>query len=262
MPADRPNLDRYDRQMRCRHLTRDGQHELRRRKALIIGVGGLGAWAAELLARAGVGALRLVDDDIVELVNIHRQALYDANDVGRRKVDAAADRLRRINSDVAIETAPARMSAENIADLADGADVIIDGCDNFASRFVINDFAVRNALPWVFAGVVTAQAQTMTIIPSRTACLRCIYENPPPDEITCLQVGVLGPAVAAISAIQTTEAIKILAGHPDAASPYLLKMDLWTNTIQRIDTLSAAAETNCPCCKQRKFEFLQPSEES
>jgi adenylyltransferase/sulfurtransferase len=123
----------------------------------------------------------------------------------------------------------------------------------------LNDFCVKSALPWVFAGVVGAEAQVMSILPGRTACLRCVYDSPAPPcvEPTCRAAGVLGPAVAAIAALQAMEAVKILSGHLDQVSPYLTKFNLWTNEFQRIDATTAAVGVDCPCCKRRQFDFLE-----
>lgn len=254
------NLLRYERQMAFAPLGLAGQRRLSAAKVLIVGVGGLGSWAAELLARAGVGMLRLADPDRVELNNLHRQALYDEADAaaGTLKVHAAAEHLRAVSKHLAVEAAPRRLDARNVAELAGGVDLILDGTDNFPTRFLLNDYAVRSDLPWIFAGVVGAEAQMMPIVPGRTACLRCVYESPPPQcaDPTCRSVGVLGPAVAAIAAMQTGEAVKILAGRIDKVSRYLLKLDLWANTLQRIDAVRAARDTDCPCCKGGFFDFL------
>jgi len=255
------NLLRYGRQTAFASLGASGQRRLMAGRALIVGVGGLGSWVAELLARSGVGMLRLADDDRVDITNIHRQAMYDERDAAERrlKVEAAAACLSRINADVAVETAAERLDAANVARLADGVHVIMDGTDNFATRFVINDYCVKTHLPWVFAGVVGSQAQTMTVVPGRTACLRCVFDSPPPPCVdpSCRTDGVMAPAVAAIASVQAAEAIKILSGRAEDASPYLLKLDLWKNTLQRIDAAAAAADNNCPCCKRRQFEFLE-----
>jgi len=251
---------RYARQAIFAGLGPAGQRRLRAGRALIVGVGGLGSWVAELLTRAGVGTLRLVDDDKVDLTNIHRQALYAEADAraGRPKVLAAADRLKQINADVAVDPIPHRLDKGNIAALAEGMDVIVDGTDNFASRFLMNDYAVKHGRPWVFAGVVGAEAQTMTVVPGRTPCLRCVKQSPPPPcaDPSCRTQGVLGPAVAAVAAIEAAEVLKILAGRLDAVSPFLLKLDLWTNAVQRIETAPACAAVDCPCCKRKDFEFL------
>jgi len=259
MKGDSSNLPRYGRQVAFAALGREGQRRLTAGSALIVGVGGLGSWVAELLARAGVGFLRLVDDDKVDLTNIHRQAMYDESDAaaGQFKAEAAAGHIRRLNAAAAVEAVIERLDAANIARLAEGAGVIIDGTDNFATRFIINDYSVKTRVPWIFAGVVGAEAQTMTVVPGRTACLRCVFDSPPPPCVdpSCRSEGVLGPAVAAIASIQAAEAMKILSGRLGDVSTCLLKVDLWRNTIQRIT--AAEARAACPCCGKRRFDFLE-----
>ena len=261
MTTEPENLRRFCRQTAFAPLGLDGQRALSRSRVLIVGVGGLGSWNAELLARAGVGMLRLVDDDRVELANVHRQALYDELDAASSvpKVQAAATRLRKINGDVMVEPVQARLGKDNVAELAASMDLVLDGSDNFVARFIINDYCVRQALPWILAGVIGAEAQTMTILPGGRPCLRCIYDQPAPPCVdpSCRAAGVLGPAVSAIASIQALEAIKILSGHADQASPYLTKMDLWANTFQRIDARAACAAVDCPCCRRGHFEFLE-----
>lgn len=260
MENGRHSLSRYERQMVYAPLGLGGQRALAQRKALIVGVGGLGSWSCQLLARFGVGALRLVDDDRVQLNNLHRQALYTEDDAEQAagKVQVAARRLAKFNSEVKVEPVEERLTADNVEALAEGMDVILDGTDNFAARFVINDYSVKAGVPWVFAGVVGAEAQMMPIVPGRTACLRCISETPPPPCVdpSCRTAGVLGPAVAAIASMQAMEAVKILSGNLEAVSPYLVKIDFWTNQFQRIDAAAASRTIDCPCCKQRRFEYL------
>lgn len=258
-----PDLDkrlRFQRQMSYAPLGPEGQRRLSAAKALIVGVGGLGTWTAELLARAGVALLRLVDDDRVSIHNLHRQALYREADIDRLKVRAAAEHLHAIHAHLAVEPVPQRLDAQNVAQLADGVDLILDGTDNFPTRFVLNDHAVRSGTPWIFAGVVGAEAQMMAVVPHRTACLRCVLDAPPPRcaDPTCRTEGVLGPAVAAVAALQAGEAIKILSGRIEHVSHYLLKFDLWDNTFRRIDALAAARKGDCPCCKGGRFDYLEP----
>jgi len=254
-------LARYHRQVVFGPFGLSGQRALGAGRALIVGVGGLGSWVAELLARAGVGALRLADDDTVELTNIHRQALYDESDARELapKAVAAARHLKRINSETAVEPIVARVARDNIESLIEGVDVILDGTDNFAARFLINDVSVKTRTPWVFAGVVGAEAQTMTIVPGRTPCLRCVLDEPPSPcaDPTCRNFGVLGPAVAAVAALEAQEAVKILAGKLGEISPYLMKFDVWTNTLQRVN-VADKARADCPCCEHREFEHLEP----
>jgi len=254
-----PTSSRYKRQIAFTGLGQAGQQRLSASSAIIVGVGGLGSWASQLLARAGIGRLRLVDDDRVELVNLHRQAYYTEPDAaaGVPKVQAAAKTIGRINSSVTVEPVTARLTADNVASLADGCGVILDGTDNFATRFVINDYGVRHGKPWIFAGVIAAEGQVMTILPGLSCCLRCLHDDveppgmtsqPPQADPTAREVGVLGPAVATIAAIQASEALKLLTGQSALASPYLLKLNLWTNTIQR---LTPKPRPDCPCCGRR-----------
>jgi adenylyltransferase/sulfurtransferase len=261
MSSEQDKLSRYERQMVFGPVGLAGQRVLARKKALVVGVGALGSWSSQLLVRMGAGVVRLVDDDCVAMNNLHRQCLYTEDDAlqAAPKVDAAARKLAKFNSQVRIEPVQQRLSAANILELASGMDVILDGTDNFAARFLINDYSVKYNVPWVFAGVVGAEAQIMSIVPGRTPCLRCVSETPPPPCVdpSCRIAGVLGPAAAAVASVQAMEAAKILTGHADAVSPYLLKVDFWKNEYQRIDVSAACRNIDCPCCKQRHFEYLE-----
>jgi adenylyltransferase/sulfurtransferase len=243
-------------------LGRSGQDALTAGRGLIVGVGGLGSWVAELLARAGVGFLRLVDDDVVEAGNLHRQALYTEADaaMGRPKVEAAAAHLSSRNSNMRIDARNVRASHENISDLARDVGVIVDGTDNFATRYLLNDYCVKHAQPWIFAGVIAAEAQIMTIVPHQTPCLRCILPTPPRPctDTSCRQAGVLGPAVSMVASLQAVEAMKILAGRRETASPLLLKMDLWNNSVQQARFDGPIIDPPCPCCELADYEFLEP----
>jgi molybdopterin-synthase adenylyltransferase len=257
MTASNDDMLRYQRQMTFGEIGLSGQRALRAGSALIVGVGGLGSWTAELLVRSGIGRLVIADDDKVDLTNIHRQSLYDQADAieGSPKVQVAVRRLAEINSTVTVEAHQLRADAANITALARGTDLIIDGTDNFLTRFIINDYSVKYSLPWIFAGVVACEGQLMTVLPSKSACLRCIFDAPPPPctDPTCRQSGVLGPAVATIASMQAVEAVKILTGNSDAVSPFLTKIDLWTNSIQRLGT---ERSTQCPCCQGGHFDYL------
>jgi len=259
-PPPRQSAARYVRQTAYAPFGVDGQRRLAAGRALIVGVGGLGCTAADLLARAGVGALRLVDDDTVSAENLHRQVLFDEADAagGAAKVNAAAARLGRVNAGVRVEAVRAKLTPANAAGLAEGVDVIVDGTDSFAARFVLNDLSIQRGVPWVFAGVVGAEAQIMPIVPGRTRCLRCVFDSPPPPCVdpSCRTAGVLGPAVAAVAALEAMEAIKILSGHADRVRGEMVKFDLWTGEMRRIDVSRACAGIVCPCCGQRRFDFL------
>lgn len=267
MTQERKNYNgRYQRQELFTSFGEVGQAKLCAASALIVGAGGLGSWAAELLARSGCGTLRLVDDDVVDWSNLARQGMYTEFDAidGTPKVLAAATRISQINSNVNVEAIISRVTSENVAEFAAGADVIIDGTDDWGSRFLLNDFAVSSGKPWIFAGIVAAQGQVMTVIPGKSACLRCVYETPPPADselaMKASAIGVLGGAVAAIASIEAVEAVKILSGNTDNVSPYLTKLDLWTNRVQQLTISSKNSDrktdNNCPCCVQRNFEFL------
>lgn len=251
---------RYDRQLVYENLGPKAQRQLEAGRVLVVGVGGLGCSAAQLLARSGVGFLRLVDFDRVSVENIHRQVLFTEADAaaGREKVVAAARAIQQFNSQVTIEPVVDRFTAANAQALAEGVDLIVDGTDSFPARFIINDLAVRDRVPWIFAGVVGAEAQVMTIAPGGRPCLRCVFDAPPPPcaDLSCRERGVIAPAVAAVAAFQAGEALKILSGKSQDCSPYLLKFDLWANTMQRLDVRKSSADVDCPCCKRRDFSYL------
>jgi molybdopterin/thiamine biosynthesis adenylyltransferase len=253
-----PDLSRYVKQTMFEPFGAAGQEALVKSSVLVVGIGGLGSWAAELLVRAGVGRIRLVDDDRVEIANLHRQSLYAEADAkaGIPKVAAAAQRLRQINSGVKVETVCARLDRSTAESLMQDMEVVVDGTDNFESRFILNDCAVKLSKPWVFAGILGTKAQVMTIVPGRTACLRCLMDAPPPPEGDGSPRGVLGVAVAATAAFEASEALKILSGRLDTINPHLTVFDLWDNTIRQVDV--PAPRADCPCCVHRHFEFLEP----
>ncbi len=261
---DSPRLDhvrRYDRQIAYQNFGPAGQKRLAAAAVLIVGVGGLGSALAEQLGRAGVGRLRLVDDDRVALDNLHRQHLYTEADAaaGRSKAVVAAEHLGRINSRVAVEPVVERVDRRNIDRLTEGVDLVLDGTDNWPTRFLINDVCVKRGLPWVYAGVIAAEATTMTVVPGDTPCLRCVYESPPPacSSPTCEAIGVLGPAVSMITGFQATEAVKLLIGRTDAISRALVSFDLWANRVGSFDVARNAAIADCPCCKHGIYEYLE-----
>jgi adenylyltransferase/sulfurtransferase len=254
------DLTRYVRQMRYAPLGEAGQRRLAAGRALVCGCGALGSVSANLLARAGVGKLRIVDRDFLELSNLQRQVLYDEADVaaGLPKAIAAAEKLRRINSQIEIEPVVADVDPTNIARLCDGVDVIVDGTDNFETRLLINDAAAKFKIPWVYAGSIGAEGQTMTILPGETACLRCLMQEAPPPGTTptCDTAGVLGGAVSLVASIQAVEAIKILSGQREAVSRVLTVIDLWDNRMRqmKLDTLRESGL--CPTCSGREYPWL------
>lgn len=255
------NLARYARQIRYAPFGEAGQRKLSAARVLLCGCGALGSVLANTLVRAGVGHLRIVDRDFLELNNLQRQVLYDEDDVRAQlpKAVAAAEKLRRINSEVEIEPHVADIDAANIAQLADGVDIILDGTDNFEIRFLVNDLAVKKNLPWVYGGVLGSEGQTMTILPGETACLRCLMSEPPPPGSmpTCDSAGILGPIVNIIASMQANEAIKILSDNAKAVSRFLTVFELWDNRIRQIDVSKLRDSTDCPTCKRHEFAWLE-----
>jgi molybdopterin-synthase adenylyltransferase len=253
-------LERYRRQMRFAPLGEAGQRRLLESRALVCGCGALGSVAADLLVRAGVGFVRIVDRDFLEADNLHRQVLFDEADVAEQlpKAVAAARRLARINSAVAVEPQVADVTAATIRALADDVDLIVDGTDNFEVRYLLNDFAVSAGKPWVFGGCVGAEGQMMAILPGETPCLACLMPEPPPAETqpTCETAGVIGPIVSTIAALQSAEALKILSGNRDAVNRRLTIVDLWRNDVRSIGVAALTDSSGCRACGQRDFPWL------
>lgn len=255
-----PSLDRYSRQVRFPALGEAGQLKLMASRVTICGCGALGTVLANHLARAGVGRLRIVDRDFIETHNLQRQILFDEQDVSDNlpKAEAAARKLRRINSAIEIEPVVTDIDHTNILDLVGDADLILDGTDNFETRYLINDAAVKLGKPWIFGGVIGSEGQTMTILPGKTPCIRCVIETSPPPGMTptCETAGVLGPAVAVIASFEAVEAIKLLSGDFDALNKELIMVDLWDWTFRRLKIARLLEIADCPCCKHRNFEWL------
>ena len=253
-----PTLARYQRQTLLSAIGDEGQRSLARSKILLVGCGALGSAIADQLARAGVGHLVLADRDYVELHNLQRQSLFDERDVAEQmpKAAAAAARLRQINSSIKVTPVIAEVSAANIESLAEGCDVIVDGTDNFETRYLINDVAVKLGIPWVYGGVIATYGMTATIVPGETACLRCLFpEAPDPGSApTCDTAGVLGPAVHAVASLQAGEALKIASGRIDAVSRSLTSVDLWSMTFSSMPM--GTPQPDCPTCGLRRFDVL------
>lgn len=248
---------RYSRQMVLDEIGRSGQEALSRSTVLAVGCGALGSVQAELLARAGVGRLILVDRDVVELHNLQRQLLFDEQDVRDRlpKAIAAERRLRAVNSEIAIEGVVEDVTALNVLDLMQPADVVIDGTDNLETRYLLNDAAVRCGKPWVYGGVMSTGGTAMAVIPSGGPCLRCIFPEPPDPGLlpTCDTRGVLNTAVAWVAAFQVTEALRILTGDIDRGFK-LTAFDIWRCEMQSVEM---KRNSSCICCVQKRFEFLE-----
>jgi len=258
---DLMNMRRYSRQVLFAPLGEEGQRKLHDCRVLLVGCGALGSVLANTLVRAGLGFLRLADRDVVELDNLHRQVLFDEDDVkgSLPKAKAARRKLERINSVITVEAVVDDVNHANIGELADGMDLILDGTDNFETRFLINDLAVKTRRPWIYGACVGATGLSLPILPFETACLRCLFEEAPPPEMnaTCETAGILGPVVSMVASHQAMEAIKILTGHLEVLDRRLLSFDAWTGRTARIDVRKAFEQGDCPCCKRGQFVYLE-----
>ncbi len=253
------DFERYQRQMLVKDFGRAGQEKLAASTALVIGCGAVGSTIANLLVRAGVGRVRLVDRDLVELSNLPRQILFDEEDVRERrpKAIAAARHLRRINSDVQVEPVVANVRRNNILSLMGDADVVLDGTDNFPTRYLINDAALKLGKPWIYSGVLATYGMTATFVLGETGCLRCLFGPLDPEaEVnapTCATVGVFGPVVGVVASLAAGEALKLLTGL-GKRNDHLLHIDLRDLTVEK---LPLVANPTCPAC-HGQYDYLQP----
>ncbi|HLM00319.1 MAG TPA: ThiF family adenylyltransferase [Pyrinomonadaceae bacterium] len=250
--------ERYSRQILFREIGREGQEKLLNSRVLLVGCGALGASHAETLARAGVGFLRIVDRDFVELTNLQRQTLYSEADARARlpKAVAARKRIGEINSEIQTEAIVADVNRSNVESFIRDCDLVLDGTDNFQIRYLINDACVKLKKIWIYGAAVSAYGATMTVIPNETPCLRCIFEEMPGagSAPTCDTAGVIQPIIAGVSAIQTTEALKILTGNFASLHQSLIQIDVWQNDWRKIKLGKPGAD--CKTCGLRDFEFL------
>ncbi len=250
--------ERYSRQILFAGLGEAGQTKILESRVAIVGCGALGSFQAEALARAGVGHLRIVDRDYVELSNLQRQWVFDEADAEEAlpKAIAAARHLAKINSGVDVSPVVADLTASNIEELLGGVDLVLDGTDNFETRYLINDYSVSRNLPWVYGAAVGSYGLVMAIVPGRTCCLKCLYPEPPGGvQPTCETAGVLGAVTSTVAAIETAEALKILSGNLDALSGRLTTVDLWRGTFRQI--AQPGPDLACPACGQRDFVHLK-----
>jgi adenylyltransferase/sulfurtransferase len=251
---------RYSRQTRFAPLGPEGQARLAAARVGVVGCGALGSAAAMALVRAGVGRLAIIDRDVPEITNLPRQVLFDEEDVraGLPKAVAAARALARIEPAARIEPLVADLDATSAPRLLAGLDVIVDGTDNFAARFLVNEFACRAGIPWVHGGAIGAEGRVLAVIPGRTACLRCLVPEPPaPGELpTCETAGIIGPAALVVGAVQAAETIKLIVGAGAATAGRLLACDLWEGSWRSVD-LAALAATGCPTCRGGDYPWLE-----
>jgi len=237
----------------------EGQRRLLEASAVVVGCGAIGASTAQLLARSGVGRLRVIDRDFVETSNLQRQALFDEADArGALPKAAAAERkLRLLNSEIRIEGVVADVTPSNVDELLGDFDLVLDGTDNFETRFLLNDYAVQSGRPWIYAAAVGSYGVTFAIRPAETACLACLMETAdagPMLEETCDTVGVLGPAASLVSSLETAEALKFLSGHVEALHGRLISCDVWSG---RMQSVRVARNADCRACGRREFSYLE-----
>ena len=251
--------EKYSRQMLFAGIGPEGQRRLLGSRATLVGCGAIGAAAANLLVRAGVGSLHIIDRDFVEQSNLQRQTLFDESDARKAlpKAVAAEHKLGSINSGVEVKGVVADLSPKNAVELLSGSDLILDGTDNFETRFLINDFAVESGRAWIYAAAVSSYGLTMTIRPGLTPCLACLLESANSAhslEETCDTIGVLGPIVNLMASWQIAEALKILAGHPEALHGRLLSFDVWTG---RMQSIRLARNPECRACAKHHYPYLE-----
>ncbi len=250
--------ERYSRQILFKEIGAEGQEKLLNSRVLLVGAGALGASHTEILARAGVGFLRIVDRDFVELTNLQRQTLYSENDAKERlpKAVAAKNRIVEINSDIEVEAIIADINHSNIEDFIKDVDIVLDGTDNFQIRYLLNEACVKHDKTWIYGAAVSSYGTTMTIFPNESPCLRCIFEEMPPagSAPTCETAGVIMPILTSISAIQTTEALKILTGNFNKLHKSLIQIDVWQNDWRKIKL--GKPNPDCKVCGEKIFELL------
>jgi molybdopterin/thiamine biosynthesis adenylyltransferase len=278
--ANFAEFERYHRQMLLPGFGLDGQQRLARAHAAVVGCGALGTNIADALARAGVGTLTIIDRDVVELTNLQRQVLFDEEDARAQvpKAAAAQKRLESINSQITINAHVEDISPRNAEHLLNGADIILDGLDNFETRYLLNDIAVATGRAYCYGGAVGTTGLAMTILPhgkarrsgavasqavswpdeNSTPCLRCMFPDPPPpgSTPTCDTAGVLGPVVALVAAMQSAAALKLLTDNLAALDRSLLSIELWDNELRRMD-VAGARRDDCPCCGLGEFAYLE-----
>lgn len=256
--------ERYSRQILFKEIGRAGQKRIRRRGVAVIGAGALGSAASEMLVRAGVGRLVVVDRDYVDETNLQRQSLFDEESLERNlpKAVAATERLRHINHEVDVEGRVMDVHGANVEEVVDGFDLILDGTDNFETRYVLNDACVKKAIPWIYAACVGSYGMSFVVRPGVTPCLRCFMEDEPPPGTspTCDTAGIIAPVVHAVVAFQVTEALKILAGREDALLASVFSVDVWSGKLERFQPSSRRKD--CPTCGRREFRYLESASES
>ncbi len=248
---------RYERQSLLPQIGPEGQKKISQATVAIVGIGALGSVSADLLARAGVGRLRLIDRDFLELNNLQRQVLFDEDDLRQNlpKAVAAQRKLQKINSEIEIEAEPSDLNLETADELLEGVHLIVDGTDNFETRFLMNDFCLREKLPWIYGGAVGTEGLTYVILPGEGPCLRCLFEEAPGagEFETCDTAGILAPVAHVIASFQAMEALKIRARGHELADRRLWKIDLWKKDFRPVEVSDSKP---CSGCLHGEFPYL------
>jgi adenylyltransferase/sulfurtransferase len=249
--------ERYSRQILFAPIGAQGQERIREAKVVVVGCGAIGASVCTLMARAGIGTLRIIDRDYVETSNLQRQLLFDENDAqeSRPKAEAAARKLAHINSEVTVEAFVKDLTPQTTT-LLEKTDLILDCTDNFEARYLVNDFAVKNNVRWIYAAAVGSYAVTMNVVPAVSACLACLFPEPPRGTFaTCETAGVLGSVANLIASIQVSEALKLIVGAHEQVRKTLLSFDLWSN--ERSEISASTPREDCRVCRERIFDHLE-----
>jgi molybdopterin-synthase adenylyltransferase len=249
--------ERYSRQILFPGIRAEGQERIRAAHVCVVGCGALGSFQAEALTRAGIGRLRLIDRDYVDYTNLERQWLYDERDAQNEtpKAVAASRRLRELNSGVDVEPAVADLTPSNAEELIDGCDLILDGTDNFETRYLLNDLSVKQATPWVYGAAIGSYGVMMPIVPGRGPCLACVYPEPPHGvQPTCDVNGVLASAIASVASLQVAAALRLIAGWEDFECS-IHTLDVWRGTSRQVS--AGARDAQCRACGARDFRYLE-----
>jgi adenylyltransferase/sulfurtransferase len=252
-------FSRYERQYILKEIGREGQSRLDKARVAVVGIGALGSVSADLLARAGIGQLLLIDRDFLEINNLQRQILFDEKDIADHlpKAVAAQRKLAQINSEIQVTCEVADVNAGSVHELLKGVDLIVDGTDNFETRFLLNDYSLKHRVPWIYGGAVQTEGMSYVILPGNGPCLRCLFGSAPSpeDAQTCDRVGILAPVAHLIASFQAVEAIKILAGKKEDVERKLWKVDLWSRQFKAI-SVDHLKKAPCKSCKEKEYSYL------
>jgi len=249
--------ERYSRQVLFSGIGEEGQRRLEAARVAIVGCGATGSAVASLLARSGVGTLRIIDRDYVEPSNLHRQTLFDEADAAESlpKAVAAAKKIATFNSQIVVEPEVADLTPANIEPLLEGMQLILDGTDNFETRYLVNDYSVKQGVPWIYAAAVASYGVTLNVLPGKTACLACMFPDPPSGTFeTCETAGILNSAVNLVASIEASEALKMIVGAEGMLRRTLLSFDVWRN--ERAEVAAGTARKGCRACGEREFIHL------